>query len=168
MEGGFGRTDVLFERRLGDHIRHQVHGRFLENSGGFAGDRIFENFPPGRGFGVLGDAGDFQSHAVGQTHMQVVAPDEHGIKGGHAIDPALGGKLRGIESLLVPGAVENPSPRLDPAGFGLEPGHEFLPAFRVFQLDARQGESSVEKMGVAIDKTGKNKRPLEIERPGAL
>ena len=154
---------------IGDLGVDETHGLVLEDPRRLARRRILLDLAAGRDRGIPGDARQLESQAVGQDHVPVEAVDADGIVRRHGVDPILARQLDRRELLVVPIAVQDPAARSELPGLGRDAGDEVRAVLRVAELDALQGESSGQEMGVAVDEAGKNERPAEVDelRPGA-
>ena len=164
-ESGFSSPQLVLPSRFRDVAPDKIHGGVLENPGRFAGDGIFKDLAArGRRRSSV-DPGYPQSEAVDQGHVNIVTVDEDRMFPGNGVHPFPPRKLGSGEALVIPISVENPVPYAKLGGLRSDASGEFPAGRSVAEIQTVERKTAAEKMGVAVDETGKDRSFSRVEDP---
>ena len=148
----FDRAQPRLGRHFGDDLLHEVHRGVFENSGRQT-VRVPDNLAA-RWIGrALGEIRSAQGRGIGQSHVAVIADDEHRRAVGDVVNQRAGGQFRRCPALVVPVTAEYPFARSRTRTFSDAP-REFRLRRRIFEGDAFKLGAAVNQVQVRVVETG--------------
>ena len=153
--------------RLGHNLLDEIAGSLFENTCGFAGHRIVEDFSIRRVGSGFGDAGKGERFGIGPVGVLIIALEKDSENREDFVEIyKVRESFRG-EHGVVPAAAQNPGIIRMLFRILAETGLDFRDILGALKIDLTETEAPFEEMDVAIGEAGENKFSAGVDHPGA-